>query len=176
MTPLRLSPLPILRSNDEAGSLMIETEGFVDEAAVTALMCGPAANSRQGPYHEDLALAADDLDFAGWQLTSPPHPRLSEAAAKTETPPRRPSPPEIEHPGLGQPYSGSHRWWLAGLAGVLSTMLFYLLLLNLASRPGTRLEVFFAPRPTAVEQIAPVEKQAEPKVSTELTTLSNGRP
>ncbi|MEO5715490.1 MAG: hypothetical protein ABIT37_18575 [Luteolibacter sp.] len=176
MTPLRLTPLPVLRSNDEAGSLMIETEGFVDEAAISALVFGAVTNSRQATYPEDLALAADDLDFAGWKLTPAPHPRLTEPLSQTKTPVRRPAPPEIEQPGLGQPYSGSHRWWLAGLAGVLSTMLFYLLLLNLSSRPGTHFEVFFAPRPHAVEQPASVDKNAEPKVSAELTTLSNDRP
>jgi len=176
MTPLRLSPLPVLRAHDEAGSLMIETEGFVDEAAVAAMVFGPVAKSRQAPYPQDLALAADDLDFAGWKLTPPQNSHQFVPTARNQGPARRPAPPEIDQPGLGQPYTGSHRWWLAGLAGVLSTMLFYLLLLNLSSRPGTHFEVFFAPRPPTVEQPAPADKNAGPKVSAELTTLSNGRP
>ncbi len=172
MNPLRLSPLPVLRAHDEVGSLMIETEGFVDEAAVAEMVFGPISKSRQVPYPQDLALAADDLDFAGWQLAPSPRPCLIEPSAEASA--RRPAPPEIDQPELGQPYNGSHRWWLAGLAGLFSTMLFYLLLLNLSSRPGNHFEVFFAPRPPAAQPPAPTDKNAGPEVSAELTTLSNG--
>ena len=49
---------------------------------------------------------------------------------------RRAVPPLITEADIGTPHHGTHRWWLAGLAGVLSTMLFTLLLLTLSSRPA----------------------------------------
>lgn len=175
MNPLRLSPLPILRAADESASLMGERDGFVDEAVVTAMVFGPTVTTRQAPYPEDLALAADDLDFAGWKLSPPPHPRLLETAPLSESPLRRPAPPVIEEPGLGLPHSGSHRWWLAGLAGVLSTMLFSLLLLNLSSRPANHFEAFFAPLKHRSAQVVPVQEPS-PAVAPELTEISTRKP
>lgn len=138
MTTLRLSPLPSHRPSDESGSRNMEKEGFVDEAVVTALISAPHFG-RSMAYPADLALAADDLDFAGWQLPATQAARLQ----ATEIPPevinaivRRAAPPLIAESGIGTPHHGAHRWWLAGLAGVLSTMLFTLLLLTLSSRPG----------------------------------------
>lgn len=176
MNPLRLSPLPVLRAEDEAGSLLMEREGFVDEAIVAAMVFGPTSTSRQVPHPQDLALAADDLDFAGWKLSSPPPVRMVETKSHSEVPRRRPAPPVIEEPGLGVPHSGSHRWWLAGLAGVLSTMLFAVLLLHLSSRPGTRLEAFFVPRPPAVSAPLATPKVDSPRVAAELTKVSTDRP
>lgn len=176
MQPLTLSPLPILRAGDESGLLMIEREGFVDEAVVSALMFGPVSASRQAPYPADLALAADDLDFAGWQLSPLPESRQIQVHAEIEQPLRRPAPPVIEEPGLGSPHSGSHRWWLAGLAGILSTMLFSLLLINLSSRPGNHLEVFFAPRPPAKSQTMPAANMDLEKMAAELVDIFTADP
>jgi hypothetical protein len=175
MNPLHLSPLPILRAEDQSDSLMFERQGFVDEAAVSALMSGEIFHTRQPAFHEDLALAADDLDFAGWRFSQPlafPPVAKPENADSTI---RRPAPPVIQEPGLGMPHSGSHRWWLAGLAGALSTMLFSLLLLNLSTRPGTHLEVFFNPAKPTVPS-APAQKSVTPEVTAEWTNLPYLRP
>ncbi len=176
MNPLHLSPLPVLRGEEESGSRVIEREGFVDEAAVAALVHGVPTGTRPMPDPEDLALAADDLDFAGWRLSPVPQARLIESFPQSDEPIRRPAPPEFEQAGLGVPYSGGHRWWIAGLAGVLSTMLFSVLLLNLSLRSGTRLEVFFAPRPAAASQQPALEKNPPVEASTELTNVINSRP
>jgi hypothetical protein len=136
MNSLRLSPFPAMRSKDDSPSLQMEREGFVDEAVVSALVTGPQS-SRSVPYPDDLVLSVDDMDFAGWQL------RPSTPFRGAEVPPqvieaivRRATPPVVTEPGLGSPHRGSHRWWLAGLAGALSTMLFSVLLLSLSSRSG----------------------------------------
>ena len=184
MDPLRLSPLPVLRAEDEKGSLQMERQGFVDEDVVAALVLGPNVHSRQSAYPEDLALAADDLDFAGWSLSAPPGPRLIFppssviiAPSSADESPRRPAPPVMEEePGLDSPHSGSHRWWLAGLAGVLSTMLFSLLLLNLSSRPGTHFEAFFVPRGPVISAPVSAPKVNSPQVAAELTKVSSDIP
>ncbi len=176
MTPLRVNPLPTLRAIDETPALVIEREGFIDEAALSALMFEPLHPARQAPYPEDLALAADDLDFAGWKLSQPPHPRLVETTLHTPQPLRRPAPPVIEEPGLDLPHSGNHRWWLAGIAGLLSTLIFSLLLLNLAARPGTQLQVLFAPRAPAISPSVPGMKTNSSEMSAELTRFSPESP
>ncbi len=70
MDKLSFSPLPFTRTEDIAGSLWIEREGFVDESIVAAMAIGPRYE-RSITYPQDLALAADDLDFAGWCLSEP---------------------------------------------------------------------------------------------------------
>src|SRR5688572_16268192 len=123
MQPLQLTPLPTVRTESEAGSLQMEREGFVDELAIAA-MTAPARITRSMAKPSDLALAADEMDFAGWSLSP-----FDRAGIRTAAAPRRATPPVIAEPGLGEPHSGSHRWWLAGLAGIFSTMLFSALLL-----------------------------------------------
>jgi hypothetical protein len=139
----------------------MEREGFIDEAVVLALVNSPR-HLRSTAYPADLALAADDLDFAGWQLPS------AAPVRGPEIPPqvisaivRRATPPTLEESGIGAPHRGSHRWWLAGLAGVLSTMLFSLLLMTLSSRSHFSSEV--VPTPAVVTQQTPSPAQiAEP--------------
>ncbi len=176
MTPLRVNPLPTLRAIDETPALVIERDGFIDEAALSALMFEPLYPARQAPYPEDLALAVDDLDFAGWKLSESPQPRLLGATLNAQKPLRRPAPPVIEEPGLDLPHSGNHRWWLAGIAGLLSTLIFSLLLLNLATRPGTQLQVLFAPRAPAVPPPVPAMKTNSSEMSAELTRFSPESP
>ena len=79
MNSLRLSPLPSTRPSDESDSRSMEREGFVDEAVVMTLIT-ETHPGRRVAYPEDLALAADDLDFAGWQLpvTHAARPRAAE--------------------------------------------------------------------------------------------------
>lgn len=174
MNSLRLSPLPSIRPSDESSSRTMEKQGFVDEAVVMALLTDNHSG-RSVAYPEDLALAADDLDFAGWQLpaTQAARPRAA------EIPPhvinaivRRASPPLIAECGIGTPHQGNHRWWLAGLAGVLSTMLFTLLLLTLSSRPGASSGPL--PPPAAATDSQPMlSRQAEAiQASPELTAAT----
>ncbi|MEX1114022.1 MAG: hypothetical protein WEB53_02155 [Akkermansiaceae bacterium] len=140
MNSLRLSPLPSIRAEGDSDSRRFERDGFVDEAVVAAMACHREIGLRKVANLEDLVLAADDLDFAGWQL--PAAVPVQNVARHTPMgiPLRRPAPPVVDEPGLGQPHSGSHRWWFAGLAGILSTMLFSLLLLTLATRQGSQFE------------------------------------
>lgn len=177
MKSLRLSLLPSVRTHEESGSLQMEREGFVDEAAVLALLSGPT-HLRSASYPEDLALAADDLDFAGWQVPTAPVARPAEFPPQViDAIVRRASPPSLNEPGIGSPHLGSHRWWLAGLAGALSALLFSVLLVTLSSRPGLNPEptpaagIASHPRPATLHEAAPV-----PKVSPELTDVSSRRP
>jgi hypothetical protein len=177
MNPNRLSPLPSNRATEDSGSLKMEREGFVDEEVVLALVNGPR-HLRSTAYPADLALAADDLDFAGWQL-----PREAPVRGP-EIPPqvisaivRRAMPPALEESGIGAPHSGSHRWWMAGLAGVLSTMLFSLLLLTLSSR--TQFSPEPAPNPVVVAPAAPTLPQTaepQPEATSALADGSTQRP
>ena len=161
MNPLSLSPLPSPRSQDEPGSLLMEQEGFVDEEVVRALVTGPTI-SRTLPCPKDLVLSVDDHDFAGWQLAPARTTRAAEVPPQViDAIVRRALPPVIDEPGIGSAHRGSHRWWLAGLAGVLSTMLFSLLLLSLSARNGMELApapspLVLSPKPVAKSEPAPV--------------------
>ena len=110
------------------------------------------------PQPEDLILGVDDIDYAGWQLSP------ARSFRSCEVPPqvidaivRRATPPSVEEPGIGIPHLGSHRWWLAGLAGVLSTMLFSILLISLSSRGGRDFETTLAPKVLAKTQPVKIE-------------------
>jgi hypothetical protein len=62
----------------------MEKEGLVDEAVVMALI-SDTHSERSMAYPEDLALAAEDLDFAGWHLpaTQAAGPRAAEIPPPT---------------------------------------------------------------------------------------------
>lgn len=175
MNPLPLRPLPSLRFDEKSRAQLMEMEhdGFVDEAAVTALMAGPRQPRNSG-FPEDFALAADDLDFAGWRLGPAPRSRGAEVPPQViDAIVRRASPPP--EPGLGLPHHSGHRWWLAGLAGVLTTLLFSLLLLSLS----TRSEVLPEPPPLATipaSQPPAPAKQLSTGPAPELTAVSSSRP
>jgi hypothetical protein len=177
MKSLHLSMLPSVRQNDESGSLRMEREGFVDEVAVQALLSGPT-HLRSSAHTEDLALAADDLDFAGWQVPSTPVVRPAEFPPQViDAIVRRAAPPLLNEPGIGSPHFGSHRWWLAGLAGAFSTSLFALLLVTLSSRPHPQPEAGQAPTESSQPRLVmPVETAPSPEVSPELTHASPGQP
>lgn len=173
MNPLGVSPLPSTRTEEETGSFLLERDGFVDEAVVTALVSAPHHPVRATGYHEDLALSADDMDFAGWRLSKEVTPRRPEVPPQViEAIVRRAAPPAIREPGIGAAHVGSHRWWLAGLAGVLSTMLFSLLLLTLSARSGSRFETILSPQTLAPATPVPVKQTEASKATPELTEIS----
>ena len=134
MHALPLSPFPSLRQADPQGFVVPADAGFVDDSVILALLNGPVLSRRVAdPGH--LMLAADEMDFAGWRLSSSLPDHATEAA-----PVRRPAPPVLDEPGLGEPHQGAHRWWLAGFAGVFSTLVFSLLLIFLSSRSDRQAE------------------------------------
>lgn len=171
MHSLCLSPIPRLQSPDSAAPNTTDDLDFVDEGVISALLTGSTSSPRPLAIPADLALAADDMDFAGWCL---PAPAATTPLAETETrlsptplessAPRMFSPfvgladetprpvvatlPPVE-PGLGTPHHGTHRWWLAAVAGVLCTLFVSVLLVHFAARPGTPLEGFWKPAPPA---------------------------
>jgi hypothetical protein len=129
MNPLKLSPLPSMRPDGMDGTSSPSRESFVDDMVVHSLLAGPSA-ARQPVDRADLALAADDMDFAGWCL-----PENASSGHPWNVSSRRAAAPVFEEePGIGEPHRGNHRWWLAGLAGALSTLLFSVLLVTLTSR------------------------------------------
>lgn len=161
-----LSPLP--RQNSDGGPRPsdLQNDGFVDDEVILALVAGPSATRPQGnPL--DLVLAADEMDFAGWSLPAEPTNR---SVWVDNTPQRRAAPPELEEPGIGEPHRGSHRWWLAGLAGALSTMIFTLVLIAISNRPGPDVNVITVIRPQPKAQTAP-QSEAAPRLTPEITGM-----
>jgi hypothetical protein len=75
------------------------------------------------------------MDYAGWDLAAGMFDgTMAGCGSRTLESKRRASPPVLDEIGLGEPYRGDHRWWLAGLAGVACTLFFLILLLTIASR------------------------------------------
>jgi hypothetical protein len=161
--------LPSTRYSSPSEMPVLERDGFVDDSVIQALLAGPVS-PRQIWNPDDLVLSADEMDFAGWQLTkrSPDF-----AATEAEVPPapwsRRAAPPVLEEPGLGEPHRGTHRWWIAGLAGAFSMVLFSLLLLSLSSHEKLEAEsLSTAPRPATPQENQAViagESIANPDIS-----------
>jgi hypothetical protein len=142
----------------------MEREGFVNESVVTELLNRPLAATRLMPQPQDLILGVDDVDYAGWQLSPARSHRTCEVPPQViNALVRRATPPSVEEPGIGIPHFGNHRWWLAGLAGVLSTMLFSILLLSLSSRGGRDFETTLAPKVLAKSQ--PMEPEIPEKTT-----------
>lgn len=163
-----LSPLPSQRSDEDSRAFDMERDGFVDDEVILALVAGPTSPRPTGAG-SDLVLAADDMDFAGWSLPS----ALPSHAARTEiSPERRPAPPELQEPGIGEPHRGSHRWWLAGLAGALSSMIFTLVLIAISNRPAPDVNVITVIRPQPKAQGLPADSMSDPKVSSEITGMT----
>lgn len=148
MQSLPLSPFPSLRLEKSRSGSASQPQDFVDDAVILALLDGPAS-SRKSPEPLDLALSQDEMDFAGWRLSAALPSRSTAAVV------RRPSPPVCTESGLGEPHRGSHRWWLAGLAGALTTLIFTSLLFSLASRGVAPDEAWISIQP-------PVKQPAQP--------------
>lgn len=165
MNRLNLSPLPCARLSEETRSPSAEHQGFVDDAVVLALLTGPM----ESRPHEDLgtlALAANEMDFAGWRLP------VGQPVQATQTTARRPVPPEVEE-SITAPYHDRHRWWLAGLAGAMSTLLVSALLLPfsplVSPSSGDRLILIRNP---ANSQALPQMKSETLRIAPQLTRIS----
>lgn len=175
MNRLNLSPFPSLRSDEASSIPLMEKDGFVDDAVVLALVAG-TSSARSFADPGDLALAADDMDFAGWRLPGSmrsPAPELKELKGAPYEFPRRPAPPLLDEPGLGEPHHGSHRWWLAGLAGALSTMLFSVLLLSLSARSASDTDGLSIIRLREKPRVSPAAMPEPAPAPPELTDLSD---
>jgi hypothetical protein len=138
----KLSMLPSQRFDDAAEMPVMERDGFVDDAVIQSILAGPVS-PRHVVEPADLVLAADDMDFAGWILPKrkvSPFMQAPLIEQRLDLPLRRAAEPELDEPGLGEPHRGNHRWWIAGLAGGLTTMLFSVLLLTLSSREHLEME------------------------------------
>lgn len=176
MNRLPLTLLPSLRNDENRTVTAREPDGFVDDDVVMALLAGPIT-ARPTPSASDLVLAANDMDFAGWSLPPFLPDRVTRAlgAERERVCGRRAAPPVLEEPGLGEPHRGNHRWWLAGLAGALSTLVFSLLLLSLSARntpPQDSISLSVIPSKAPVP--ATVES-GEELVVPQLTTLPSDK-
>ena len=171
MNRLNLSPLPRLSSERGPGLAEVEKDGFVDEAVILALIAGPVIPRRLADAR-DLALVPEAMDFAGWRLSAAlPAPSAIATTAPSEAFTRRPAPPTLEELGIGKPHRGSHRWWLAGLAGAISTLLFSVLLFSLSSPATSDSADLSIIRIPAKSQVEPALKLEIRKSAPELTEV-----
>ncbi|MDP3849959.1 MAG: hypothetical protein Q8Q59_05600 [Luteolibacter sp.] len=164
MTRLNLTPLPCERFHGESTPPSHDRDGFVDDAVVRALITGPVQPRPQG-FCKDLALLADDIDFAGWRLPG------ERPAPSDEGNPRRAAPPAMEEPGIGDAHRGSHRWWLAGMAGAMSTLVISALLFSLTARDTRDTWGFPVIQSPANPHAKASEKFATPQPPTQFTKI-----
>lgn len=115
---LPVAPLPSTVASDPASRHAPLPDGFVDEDAIAHLLF-PAQTERLAPSFGDLALSADEGDFAGWAI--PSVSPFREIAEKQELE-KALELPETE-PGIGVPHRGGHRWWIAAVAGTSAALI-----------------------------------------------------
>lgn len=143
MEILPLAPLPSEMSDAARRYRRVQNEGFVDEAVVLSVIA-KGAYQRVYVKPEEMVFSSSEDDYAGWALpvASPFRSlKLAEETAAAAAPARKlPAAPSLDgvgklrEPGLSEPYTGTHRWWLFGVSGALSCGLLSLALLNLALR------------------------------------------
>ncbi len=129
MNPLTLTPFPAARSDTRSHSRLIEDEGFVDESVVRSVMLIQSAPVRRQGLPSDLALAADDLDFAGWhapQQVPVVLPDLSEHSAEIARIASKPSLVMLRAPVPSKSH-GRLLIWVGSLMLCLSLLLIVLL-------------------------------------------------
>ena len=144
--------------------MLIADTCFVDDEVVFSLATG--ARERRGEQAPGL-LTADELDFAGWGCVSGPRSSPEPAAQ-----PRRAAAPVLVEAGLGEPHFGRHRWWLAGVAGAVASLLASALLLALADRPGAGGPELSIIRPAPADREATFSDDSA-RAEPELTRLSD---
>ena len=79
MQHLELSPLPCAVPAENSRSPMNAGLGFVDDSVVLALLTG-TVGSRLPQVTGTLALAADEMDYAGWPPSVLPNARFARRA------------------------------------------------------------------------------------------------
>ena len=165
MKPLSLSPFPTRRADDASALHLIEREGFVDEAVVTALV-RDSLLGRRIAYPDDLALAADDLDFAGWSLSKTVPPRSAEVPPQViDAIVRRASPQVSSELRRDSRHPRNRRQWLVGLA----TLPIAALIVLLAARPETFSQAPLSSGKSTVSQPAPLNKTEPVRQSPKLS-------
>ncbi|MFK7851774.1 MAG: hypothetical protein AB8D78_12430 [Akkermansiaceae bacterium] len=143
MTSLPLHPLPAETSEQATENRRILEEGFIDEAVVRSVV-DRGIYERVYAKSEDMVLSSDENDYAGWSLPvrSPFRQMVASENSGPKEPVRQPTPPALEkpqaldgeEPGISEPYTGTHRWWLFGISGAMSCALLSLTLMILAER------------------------------------------
>jgi len=143
MSPLTLAPIPSPRSDNQSQSRFIEEEGFVDESVVRAVMLIQSAPFRRQSDPADLALAADDLDFAGWHaprqipVAVPPLPVLPEHNAAPQSAKAKPVafklPPATQVSRRKAPVPMKSHSWIPICAGIFMLALSSILVAILAT-------------------------------------------
>jgi len=133
MSPLTLTPFPSPRSADQSHARRIEEDGFVDESAVRAVMLIQSAPFRRQSDPDELALAADGLDFAGWHaprqtpVSTPTLPVLLEKTAAPQLAKAGPiafAPSSVTRVSRRKsPAPIKNRSWIPTVAGVLTLAL-----------------------------------------------------
>lgn len=179
MDKLALRPMPSDDTADFAGYRRFQAQGFVDEAVVLSVI-GKGVYERTYVKPEEMVLSSNEHDFAGWALpvASPFRQLLDIQAAplpmaKSAAPPCLQSPNTDYEKGLDEPHRGSHRWWLFGLAGAMTSGLLSLTLLSLAGRTSLEAEmVDYIPIYHPAEPVHAALQ--EPSISPELSRLWAG--
>ena len=179
MKPLELTLMPCPRSGDGENSAERNSHSFVDDEVVMALVNGPVSRRAQGS-RDDLALVADECDFAGWNLGGvvPPVTRAASSTPQEKADDacrRRATPPSWDEPGIGEPHRGEHRWWVAGLVGALSTILFSAVLFSLSTRAVPLSEELIFIRPADRPTPQPAAAEVRPKEGPALTGIAADR-
>ncbi|MGJ8642696.1 MAG: hypothetical protein ACSHX9_04745 [Luteolibacter sp.] len=144
METLPLAPLPSDYHEQKRSREYCGSESFIDEAVVLGVIA-------KGPYDrvyvkpEDMVLASNEDDYAGWALPvdSPFRKMVDESGEKKDRSGRVPVPPAAQldssfEEGISEPYRGGHRWWMFGASGAMACGILALTLLSLAQRTNIR--------------------------------------
>lgn len=171
MHTLPLAPLPRETNDENNGVRRFESEGFIDEQALSRVIAR-GAYDRTGLQPAGMALSASGDDYAGWMLPVKSPFRGMTGVQKAAAPQKLPLPPTMHkgsEPGIDPAYQGGHRWWLFGMTGALTCGIMALTLFSLAPRHDYHL---FAggliPVPRQAEAPRPTGK--DPLIQPALTT------
>ena len=111
-----------------------ESDGFVDEDVVLEMITG-GSRSRVMPASRDLALPAEDIDFAGWTMPEPLPSRFTPPSVSTSPIQNRPTPARTWQKETPPPRENiASRWWFACLVGITFSLSLGALLFALVDR------------------------------------------
>jgi hypothetical protein len=128
--------LPRETNDENNGSRRFDSEGFIDEQALSRVIAR-GAYDRTGQQPAGMALSASGDDYAGWMLPVKSPFRGMTGGQTASAPQRLPLPPTLHkgsEPGIDPAYQGGHRWWLFGMTGALTCGIMALTLFSLAPR------------------------------------------